>query len=191
MTTKVLRGEEAYRLRERGWSWCEVGRHLGLQVPRGADTMARQYAHRANKPWPPSRPASDPPEALAHRLRAEQGLPWAEVARRVGYASRLIALRAAEQYAQRAGLPWPIPLPDAAARLGWAGHRGRGAEAYRLRVAGHTWGAIAARLGYRGETAPMIVARDYARRRRLPWPVKRTPPDRPTTTPSADPDGAR
>ena len=47
------------------------------------------------------------------------------------------------------------------------------AKAYRLRCTGRTWPQIAAALGIAGETRAIHTARAYAKRRGLPWPVRR------------------
>ena len=41
--------------------------------------------------------------------RRERGEAWERIARRVGYSSARSARAMARRYAERAGLPWPVP----------------------------------------------------------------------------------
>ena len=51
------------------------------------------------------------PKARLAYKRRERDEPWADIARKVGYASARSARVMARRFAERAGLPWPVPTP--------------------------------------------------------------------------------
>ena len=50
------------------------------------------------------------PKARLAYKRRERGELWAHIARKVGYAGPRSARVMARRFAERAGLPWPVPL---------------------------------------------------------------------------------
>ena len=65
-----------------------------------------------------------PMARLAYLCR-ERGEPWGRIARKVGYVSTRAAWKMAPRYAQRAGLPWPVPLRDAPSAIARSGSKRR------------------------------------------------------------------
>lgn len=104
--------EAAYRIREQGLKWQDVGAKIGLHSPNAnaiAMRYARKYAKREGLQWPPTiDPAQTPlPEGgeEAYKLRGE-GLFWQDVGKRTGLGTR--ASGRAERYAKLRNKPWPI-----------------------------------------------------------------------------------
>ena len=93
-------------LRRRGLTWRQVARACGYSEAdngHSARKAARGYRqHLAN--------GGTLPKARAAYQRRQRGEGWKAIARRVGYASARSARVMARRYAERAGLPWPVPV---------------------------------------------------------------------------------
>ena len=107
--TGLARARMANWLRERGLPWRRIAHVLGYSE-KGSGAEARKAAALYR-----GRLASGGtlPMARMAYLRREHGEPWAHIARKVDYASARSARVMARRYAERAGLPWPVPLRDA------------------------------------------------------------------------------
>ena len=138
-------------------SGCGCGRHGGGQHgPREAGELASRtglvvVAGRA-LPWLPERclrsqdggALSDevggwrhaPQGRMAYQRRT-RGEPWLQIARRLGYASDRVARGMARRFAQRAGLPWPVPTSTSGPPTG-PSRTERAATADRRRCSGPT-----------------------------------------------------
>ena len=95
---------------------------------------------------------------LADWLR-RRGLTWRQVARACGYAeadSGNCARKAVRRYRRRLANGNTIP---------------RARKAYQLRRGGERWPAIARWIGYASARSARVMARRYAERAGLPWPV--------------------
>ena len=96
-------------LRRRGLTWRQVARACGYsQRDNGRSirrAVQRYQQHLANG-------NTIPKARKAYQLR-QRGEPWADIARKVGYASARSARVMARRYAERAGLPWPVVVRDA------------------------------------------------------------------------------
>ena len=96
-------------LRRRGLTWRQVARACGYSEAdnghsaRKAVRLYRQHLANGN---------TIPKARKVYQLR-QRGEPWADIARKVGYASARSARVMARRYAERAGLPWPVPVRDA------------------------------------------------------------------------------
>ena len=102
----LSRARKADRLRRRGLSWRRVALACGYSEAdsgHSARKAARLYRerladggtlHRARKAY----------------QRRERGEAWARIAGAVGYASARSARVMARRHAERAGLPWPVPI---------------------------------------------------------------------------------
>ena len=105
----LSRARKADRLRRRGLSWRRVALACGYsQADSGhsARKAVKLYRERL----------ADGSTLHRGRMayqRRERGEAWARIAGSVGYASARSARTMARRYAERAGLPWPVPLRDA------------------------------------------------------------------------------
>ena len=95
-------------LRRRGLTWRQVARACGYSEAdngHSARKAVRRYRqHLANG-------NTIPKARKAYQLR-QRGEPWADIARKVGYASDRAAREMAKRYAERAGLAWPVLLRE-------------------------------------------------------------------------------
>ena len=94
----------------------------------------------------------------AHRLR-QRGLPWERIARLCGYSEAhngLSARKMVRVYRERLATGGTLPK----ARM-----------AYRRRERGEPWERIAIKVGYAGSRSAREMAKRYAKRSGLPWPV--------------------
>ena len=93
-------------LRKRGLSWKRIALVLGYSE-KGSGAEARKaaalYRERLAN-------GGTLPKARLEYKRRERGEPWAHIARRIGYASARSARVMVRRYAERAGLPWPVPV---------------------------------------------------------------------------------
>ena len=107
--TGLARARMANWLRERGLPWRRIAHVLGYSE-KGSGAEARKAAALYR-----GRLASGGtlPRARLAYMRRERGEPWERIARRVGYATARSARVMARRYAQRAGLSWPVPAPQA------------------------------------------------------------------------------
>ena len=96
-------------LRERGLPWKRIAHVLGYSE-KGSGAEARKAAALYRERLVNG--GTLPKARLAYKRR-ERDEPWAQIARKVGYASARSARVMARRYAERAGLPWPVPLRDA------------------------------------------------------------------------------
>ena len=95
-------------LRQRGLSWKRIALVLGYST-RDSGAEARKAAALYRERL--GNGGTLPKARLAYKRR-ERDEPWADIARKVGYASARSARMMARRYAERAGLPWPVPLRD-------------------------------------------------------------------------------
>ena len=105
----LSRARKADRLRRRGLSWRRVALACGYSEAdngHSARKAARLYRERLAD-------GSTLYRARKAYQRRERGEPWARIAGAVGYASARSARAMARRYAERAGLPWPVPVRDA------------------------------------------------------------------------------
>ena len=107
--TDLARARMANWLRERGLPWKRIAHVLGYSE-KGSGAEARKaaalYRERLVN-------GGTLPKARLACKRRERDEPWAQIARKVGYASARSARVMARRYAERAGLPWPVPPRDA------------------------------------------------------------------------------
>ena len=95
-------------LRQRGLPWKRIAHALGYsERDSGADARKAAALYRRRL----ANGGTLPKARLAYKRR-ERGETWARIARRVGYASARSAREMARRYAERAGLPRPVPLRD-------------------------------------------------------------------------------
>ena len=150
--------------------WMPAARASGLkvgQVRRSARRAAAAGDHRVAwlaahlerlRSRTPRGPGDLSRARKAHRLR-QRGLPWKRIARLCGYSQANnghSARKAVRLYRQR--------LAD-----GSTLHRAR--KAYHRRERGEAWERIARRVGYANARSARVMARRYAARAGLPWPV--------------------
>ena len=106
--TDLARARLANWLRKRGLPWKHIAQVLGYSE-KGSGAEARNaaalYRERLAN-------GGTLPKARRAYKRRERDEPWADIARRVGYASARSARVMARRFAERAGLPWPVPLGD-------------------------------------------------------------------------------
>ena len=110
--TDMARARQAHRLRGRGLSWPRIARLTGYSAA-GSGHSARKAVqdYRAR--------LADGSTLLRARQayqRRERGETWQRIAGRLRYASDRTARGMARRYAERAGLPWPVPIIEAEAR---------------------------------------------------------------------------
>ena len=93
-------------LRRRGLTWRQVARACGYSEAGNGHSarkaVQRYRRHLAN--------GDTIPRARAAYQRRQHGEGWPAIARQVGYASGRSARVMARRYAERAGLPWPVPV---------------------------------------------------------------------------------
>ena len=93
-------------LRRRGLTWRQVARACGYSQRDNGRSI-----RRAVQRYRPRLANGDTlPKARAAYRRRQRGEGWKAIARRVGYASARSARVMARRYAERAGLPWPVPV---------------------------------------------------------------------------------
>ena len=105
----LSRARKADRLRRRGLSWRRVALTCGYSEAdngHSAGKAARLYRERLAD-------GSTLRRARKAYQRRERGEAWERIAGTVGYASARSARAMARRYAVRAGLPWPVPVPEA------------------------------------------------------------------------------
>ena len=96
---------------------------------------------------------------MANWLR-KRGLRWKRIARLCGYSDSdngATARKMAAVYRERLANGGTLPR----ARL-----------AYRRRECGESWARIAGAVGYKGARSARVMARRYAQRAGLPWPIQ-------------------
>ena len=107
--TDLARARMANWLRKRGLPWKRIALVLGYSE-KGSGAEARKAAALYRERL--ANGGTLPRARLAYKRR-ERGEPWARIARKIGYAGARSARVMARRYAQRAGLPWPVPLREA------------------------------------------------------------------------------
>lgn len=106
-------GKEGQRLRDKGLSWRDIGKRMGICRNRIIDHVAAYCAAAGLQPPYNSRPyrAQNAKETRAAEKRAYEAAktdePWAQVAEREGCAVGSVVNRA-RRYAKRHKLPWPL-----------------------------------------------------------------------------------
>lgn len=111
-------GEEIYNMYlTNRTTWQGIADAFGIR--RGsAYEAARAYALQNRLEWPLCHKSdhnhnrSGTKGEQAYRLR-QSGLPWKEVARRIGYSSKradMCAVNAARRYAGARSAKWPVPI---------------------------------------------------------------------------------
>ena len=107
--TDLARARMANWLRKRGLRWKRIAHVLGYsERDSGADARKAAALYRERL----ANGGTLPKARLAYKRR-ERGEPWERIARKVDYAGPRSARVLAGRYAQRAGLPWPVPVRDA------------------------------------------------------------------------------
>ena len=106
--TDLARARMANWLRKRGLPWKRIAHVLGYSE-KGSGAEARKAAALYRERL--ANGGTLPKARLAYKRR-ERDEPWADIARKVGYVSARSARVMARRYAQRAGLPWPVPLRE-------------------------------------------------------------------------------
>ena len=136
--------EAAYRLRETGLLWSEVGEKMGLfseNAHRIAQRNARKYALRHDLVWPPKLPKKDLPLPEggedSYNMRVA-GTSWGEIGNTTGLGKK--ARSRAQRYAEIKGKSWPIKDNDPSPME----------QAYHLRIENPkmSWNKIAEEVGY-------------------------------------------
>ena len=92
-------------LRRRGLTWPQVASACGYATADSGNA-ARKAVRRYRRHLESGN--TIPQARAAYQLR-RRGEPWADIARRTGYASDRAARGMAKRFAARAGLPWPVP----------------------------------------------------------------------------------
>lgn len=189
-----------YTRKAQGVMWSAVAREVGFTLGQAACTCARRLAAQQKWPWPPQSgphlqiPPEPMPEsppmttgpAQAYLLR-QKGLSWTQIAQRTGYQNQGSACVCAKEYAQRAKLPWPVPLPDRPHRSP-PREPGRWRVAYEARKEGKTWEEAAKAAGYGSAESAQARVRSRARALGWQWPIPPAkPPDPAPATPKAHP----
>ena len=107
--TDLARARTANWLRKRGLPWKRIAHLLGYSArDSGADARKAAALYRERL----ANGGTLPRARLAYKRR-ERGEPWARIASAVGYSGARSARVMARRYAQRAGLPWPVPVRQA------------------------------------------------------------------------------
>ena len=99
------RARQADWLRRRGLSWRRVALACGY-AEAGNGHSARRAVQRYRRRLATG--DTIPKARRAYQLR-QRGEGWAAIARRTGYSSDRAARGMARRFAERAGLPWPVP----------------------------------------------------------------------------------
>ena len=133
---------------------------LARQAVAGGDPRVQWYAAHLERlrRRAPRGPIDSNRVRLADWLQ-RRGLMWRQVARACGYAeadSGRSIRRAVRRYQQRLANGDTLP---------------KARRAYQLRQRGEGWAAIANRTGYASDRSARVMARRYAERAGLPWPV--------------------
>lgn len=150
--------------------WMPAARVSGLSVPQvkrlarraadAGDPRVEWYAeHRARLRRRTRRGPTDMARARQANWLRERGLTWTQVARACGYAEKAsghCARKMAAVYRERLANGGSLPK----ARM-----------AYKRRERGEPWKQIACRVGYSSARSAREMARRYARRAGLSWPV--------------------
>ena len=105
----LSRARKADRLRRQGLSWRRVALVCGYSEADNGHSARKAAANYQAR-------LADGGTLRRGRMayqRRERGEPWERIARRVGYASARSARAMARRYAERARLPWPVPVRDA------------------------------------------------------------------------------
>ena len=150
--------------------WVPAARVSGLSVPQvrrlarraadAGDPRVAWYAeHRARLRLRTLRGPTDLARARTANWLRKRGLHWKRIARACGYSERdngANARKMAAVYRERLANGGTLPK----ARM-----------AYRRRERGEPWERIARKLGYAGSRSAREMAKRYAKRSGLPWPV--------------------
>lgn len=174
---------EAYEMRQQGATWASVARRVKCHESTVRDVIAFYAAEHCLPPprrHPAARSVRGTPVARrsmqrdAYERRLLTGVPWVQIAARVGYnpkyKSGYNALEGARRFAKKHGLPWPIPPLD------WTAEgtpEQRDSLVYFYRRSGLTWRAIGRLTGYDGGKRDDIVKLALGRhmtRTGLPYP---------------------
>lgn len=151
------KGELAYLARAAFATWDQAAVASGTTSADNARTVAKAYAFSQRLPWPPP-VAPVPPKPTPVRVRQAEnakrgyelrasGMGWFDIARELQVNSWDTTLRLVRRYADRTGLPWPVPVVREAAAVATQG-RGSTAEAQILLLTSDMRGPVAA--PYRG-----------------------------------------
>ena len=154
--------EAAYRLREQGYKWQEVGARINLHSANAREIAlryARKYAKRNDQPWPPPRsktPLLPEGGAEAYQSRST-GATWFAVGTHTGLGTK--ARGRAKRYAEIKKLPWPPEFETMAAK------------AYRLKRESpdSSWRDIAGQSGYAHSHHAGVAASRHAVELALAW----------------------
>lgn len=107
---------KAYLLTAIGTAHTAIEKFKERARPAAPAAAEKPPAEKA--PAPPVPPANIPAgesnkDTEAYRAR-ETGMPWKDVAEKVGFENARNAMAGAKDFAQANDLPWPVPLPEAA-----------------------------------------------------------------------------
>ena len=165
-----LDGEKIYNLRVKTRSpWEKIGKQFNVGA-KSAIRAAQRFARKYEKPWPiPILTTSE----CAYRDRAE-GMTWKEISI-VMNLTKDSARRTAHRYAQQTGSIWPPGDPD-----GYIVSQDRkipmnhmAPEVYAYRMKHHlSWSDVAKHFNIKHTTA-YCMAKEYAKKHKLPWDGKR------------------
>ena len=152
-------------------AWMPASRASGLklhQVKRLAQRAAdggdprvewyREHLARLRRRTP--RGPGDPRRVRQADWLRRRGLSWRRVALACGYSEANnghSVRKAVQRYRQRLACGDTLP---------------KARKAYQRREHGEGWAAIARRVGYASDRAARVMARRYAERAELPWPVR-------------------
>ncbi len=150
--------------------WVPASRASGLRVPAikrlakraaaaGDPRVAWFAEHLARLGRRTPRGPTDLARARMANWLRKRGLPWKQIAHVLGYSERgrgAEARKAAALYRERLANGGTLPR----ARL-----------AYLRRERGEPWTRIARKVGYASARSARVMARRYAERAGLPWPV--------------------
>ena len=135
-------------------------KRLAKRAAAGGDPRVAWYAeHLARLGRRTSRGPTDLARARMANWLRKRGLPWKQIAHVLGYSEKgsgAEARKAAALYRERLANGGTLPK----ARL-----------AYKRRERGEPWERIARKLGYAGSRSAREMAKRYAKRSGLPWPV--------------------
>lgn len=166
----------AYEVRAlKGLSWNWIGRAIETDE-KSISKQAREYAETHGLPWPPQMQEASQRYTkaraigrLCYEARSEWHWQWKKIREVLLFSGSSGVFTAAEAYARRNNLPWPLEIPRQPKEDPSYARRKR---AYELRRAGVGWTEIAQDVGYKNGPVAAKAVRDYTNVEKLMWPVE-------------------
>jgi len=180
----ITKGEHYYQQRSLGKPWRKIADENSIKYEQHVVENARRWALKNDAIWPPV-PGDGGLRSYFERLVT--GRPWKGIAEDLGYSygykSGYNAAKAARNFSEIMGLPWPVPVG------GFRADEITNGKLYFLRGCGFEWMMIAQMCGF--EDKPIVVqrAKAHAKRCGLPWPLRLGTPHRMEGGPRSSDDG--